>query len=156
MTEADRSPNQHPEILFVCVHNAGRSQMAASLLNVLSDGRATAMSAGTMPAEHVHPEVVDVMREIGLDLGDATPQVVTEEMLEGADRVITMGCNVDDACPGAIFDAEDWGLPDPKGLPAAEVREIRDTIRARVLVLLEELGIPVPEEAAVFGFLTRA
>ena len=144
MTEADRSPNQHPEILFVCVHNAGRSQMAASLLNVLSDGRATAMSAGTMPAEHVHPEVVDAMREIGLDLGDATPQVVTEEMLEGADRVITMGCNVDDACPGAIFDAEDWGLPDPKGRPLREVREIRDTIRARVASLLEELGIPSP------------
>ena len=107
------------------------------------------MSAGTMPAEHVHPQVVDAMREIGLELADATPQVVTEEMLEGADRVITMGCNVDDACPGAIFDAEDWGLPDPKGLPAAEVREIRDTIRARVVALLEELGIRAPREAAV-------
>ncbi len=75
MTEADRSPNQHPEILFVCVHNAGRSQMAASLLNVLSDGRATAMSAGTMPAEHVHPEVVDAMREIGLDLAMQRPKL---------------------------------------------------------------------------------
>ena len=145
MTESNSNSVERPEILFVCVHNAGRSHIAASLLNTLSDGKAFALSAGTMPAEHVHPEVVDAMREIGLDLGDATPQVVTEEMLEGADRVITMGCNVDDACPAAIFDAEDWGLPDPMGRPAHEVREIRDTIRTRVLALLGELGIPVSE-----------
>ena len=131
----------------------GRSQMAAALLNVLSGGKAIGMSAGAMPAEHVHPEVVDVMREIGLELGDATPQVVTEEMLEAADRVITMGCNVDDACPRAVFDSEGWGLPDPNGRPADEIREIRDTIRARVLALLEELGILVPDigAAAVQG-----
>lgn len=123
--------------------------MAASLLNVLSGGKAIAMSAGTMPEEHAHPEVVDVMREIGLELGDATPQVVTEKMLEGADRVITMGCTIDNACPGAIFDAEDWGLPDPRGRPAEEIREVRDTIRARVIALPEELEIPVAEGVAV-------
>ena len=95
MTQAHNTNEGRPEILFVCVHNAGRSQMAAALLNVLSGGKAIGMSAGAMPAEHVHPEVVDVMREIGLELGDATPQVVTEEMLEAADRVITMGCNVE-------------------------------------------------------------
>lgn len=84
-----------------------------------------------------------------MDLADATPQVVTEGMLEGADRVITIGCNVDDACPNAIFDVEDWGLPDPKWLPADEVRAIRDRIRTRVLALLEELEIPVAEGAVV-------
>ena len=148
MTQANPSTDRQPEVLFVCVHNAGRSQMAAVLLNILSGGRAIGMSAGTMPTEHVHPEVVDVMREISVELGDATPQVVTEEMLEGADRVITMGCNLDDTCPGAIFDSEDWGLPDPKGLPAEEIREIRDRIRARVVDLLDELGIPVEDAVA--------
>ncbi len=138
-----------PVVLFDCAHNAGRSQMAAALLGTLSGGKAVALSAGTMPAEHIHPEVADAMREIGLDLGVATPRLVTDEMLEGADRVITMGCNVDDACPGAVFQSEDWGLPDPKGRPMDEIRAIRDTIHARVLELLEELGIPAQDAAGV-------
>lgn len=138
-----------PEVLFVCVHNAGRSQMAAALLSAFSGGKAVALSAGTMPAKHVHPEVVETMPEIGLVLGDATSQLVTEEMLEGADRVITMGCNVDDACPGAVFESEDWGLPDPKGRPMDEIRAIRDAIHVRAMELLEELGIPAQGAAGV-------
>ena len=138
-----------PVVLFVCAHNAGRGQMAAALVGALSGGKAVALSAGTMPAERVHPEVVDAMREIGLDRGVATPRLVTEEMPKGVDRVITMGCNVDDACPGTVFQSEDWGLPDPKGRPMDEIRAIRDTIHARVLELLEELGIPAQDAAGV-------
>ena len=111
----------------------------------MSGGKAVALSASTMPAEHVHPEVADAMRKIGLDLGDATPRLVTE----GDDRVITMGCNVDDACPGAVFQSEDWGLPDPKERPMDEVRAIRNTIHARLPELLEELGIPAQNVAGV-------
>ena len=147
MNQSNQSSSAQPEVLFVCVHNAGRSQMAAALLSALSGGEAVALSAGTMPAERVHPEVVEAMREIALDFGGAIPQLVTEEMLEGAERVITMGCNVDDACPGAVFHSEDWGLPDPKGRPMDEVRAIRDTIRARVLELLDELGIQAQDAA---------
>ena len=147
MTQSNGAQDKRPEVLFVCVHNAGRSQMAAALLSSLSGGRVVAMSAGTMPSEHVHPEVTEAMREIGLELGDATPQLVTEEMLEGADHVVTMGCNVDDACPGAVFQAEDRGLPNPKDQPMNEVRAIRETIRDRVLGLLEELGVPAQDQA---------
>ena len=142
MTQPNSAQDQRPEVLFVCVHNAGRSQMAAALLSSLSGGRVIDMSAGTMPADHVHSEVAEAMRELGMAVGDATLELVTEEMLEGADRVVTMGCNVDDACPGAVFQSEDWGLPDPKGRPMDEIRAIRDATHARVLELLEELGIP--------------
>ena len=147
MTQPNSAQDQRPEVLFVCVHNAGRSQMAAALLSSLSGGRVIAMSAGTMPADHVHSEVAEAMRELGMEVGDATLELVTEEMLEGADRVVTMGCNVDDACPGAVFQSEDWGLPDPKGRPMDETRAIRETIRDRVLGLLEELGVPAQDQA---------
>ena len=133
--------SEPPRALFVCVHNAGRSQMAAAFLNVLSEGRAFGESAGTEPGEYVHPEVAEVMREVDIEVGDALPQLLTMEMLFKADRVVTMGCFVEDACPTAIVDTEDWGLPDPKGQPLAEVRRIRDEIHDRVALLLREMGI---------------
>lgn len=125
-------------VLFVCLHNAGRSQMSQALLERAATGRHTALSAGTTPAEHVHPEVVEVMRELGIDLSDRRPQLLTRELAEQADIVVTMGCG--DACPyipGKRY--IDWDLPDPKGLPIDEVRAIRDDIARRVQQLVTEL-----------------
>ena len=126
-------------VLFACVHNAGRSQMAAALLNQLADpGRARAISAGTQPAEHVHPIVTEVMREAGLDLGGVRPQLLTAELAAEADLLVTMGCV--EACPAVLgLGRQDWPLPDPKGQPIARVREIRDEIRGRVQRLLAAL-----------------
>ena len=127
-------------VIFACVHNAGRSQMAAAFFNQLADGqRARAISAGTQPGERVHPEVVEVMREKGLDLAAATPQKLTDELAREAALLITMGCG--DACPHVPgLRRDDWPLQDPKGQPAARVREIRDDIRARVEALLTAEG----------------
>jgi arsenate reductase len=122
-------------VLFVCLHNAGRSQMSAALFERAAAGKHTALSAGTTPAEHVHPEVVEVMQELGIDLSDRKPQLLTRELAERADVVVTMGCG--DACPyipGKRY--IDWNLPDPKGRPLDEVREIRDDIAHRVRSLL--------------------
>lgn len=126
-------------VLFACVHNAGRSQMAAALLNQLAEpGRARALSAGTQPAAHVHPVVVEAMREVGSELSEAQPQRLTAELAAGADLLITMGCG--EACPVIPgLRQEDWPLPDPKGQPMERVREIREEIRARVQKLLEAL-----------------
>jgi arsenate reductase (thioredoxin) len=125
-------------IVFACVHNAGRSQMAAAFFNALVDpAKARALSAGTAPGERVHPEVVEVMREAGIDLASATPQRLTPELAAGAQMLVTMGCG--DECPhipGVIRD--DWPLADPKGKPLPEVRAIRDDIRRRVAMLVEE------------------
>jgi arsenate reductase (thioredoxin) len=125
-------------IVFACVHNAGRSQMAAAFFNALVDpARARALSAGTSPGERVHPEVVAVMREAGIDLASAKPQRLTPELAAGAQLLVTMGCG--DECPyipGVIRD--DWPLEDPKGKPLEEVRAIRDDIRRRVAMLVEE------------------
>jgi arsenate reductase len=119
-------------VVFACIHNAGRSQMAAALFNQLADpSKARAISAGTTPGPRVHPEVHDAMMEIGIDLGGVAPQRLTAELAGGASFLITMGCG--DACPvipGAVRD--DWPLPDPKGRPVEEVRAIRDDIRERV------------------------
>jgi arsenate reductase len=127
-------------VVFACVHNAGRSQMAAALFNRLADlQRARAISAGTAPGPRVHPEVVEAMAEIGMDLRDITPQLLTPELADGARALITMGCG--DQCPvipGAM--REDWPLPDPKGRPIDEVRAIRDDIRARVETLVRAHG----------------
>jgi arsenate reductase (thioredoxin) len=120
--------------LFVCLHNAGRSQMSAALWEVAGH---EAASAGTTPGERVHPEVVDVMHELGIDLSDRTPQKLTTEMAEWAEVVVTMGCG--DECPyipGKRY--VDWDLPDPKGKPIDEVRAIRDDIRARIQELAGE------------------
>ena len=124
--------------LFVCLHNAGRSQMSAALFEREADGRHHALSAGTTPTDHVHPEVVEVMRELGLDLADRTPRLLTSELAERADIVVTMGCG--DECPyipGRRY--IDWDLPDPKGLPLDDVRAIRDEIASRVRTLVQEL-----------------
>jgi arsenate reductase len=125
-------------VLFVCLHNAGRSQMSAALFERAAEGRHQASSAGTSPGEHVHPEVVDVMREIGIDLADRVPRKLTTELAEQADVVITMGCG--DECPyipGKRY--LDWNLQDPKGRPVDEVRATRDEISRRVSELLEDL-----------------
>jgi arsenate reductase (thioredoxin) len=125
-------------VLFVCLHNAGRSQMSQALFEQAANARHTALSAGTTPGERVHPEVVEVMRELGIDLADRKPQLLTRELAQEADIVITMGCG--DQCPyipGKRY--IDWDLPDPKGRPIDEVRATRDEIRRRVTALLAEL-----------------
>ena len=127
-------------VLFVCLHNAGRSQMSKALFERAAGGRHAALSAGSEadPAGRVHPEVVEVMRELGIDLADRTPQPLTTELAEAADVVVTMGCG--DACPyipGRRY--LDWELPDPKGRPVAEVRATRDDIARRVERLVSEL-----------------
>lgn len=132
-----------PEVLFVCVQNAGRSQMAASLLTLRSGGRVGVRSAGSDPAEIVQPLAVEVMAELGVNLGDAFPKPLTDEVVRAADVVVTMGCG--DACPiypGKRY--EDWEVGDPaETLSYDEVRAIRDDIDARVQRLLSELGIPL-------------
>jgi arsenate reductase len=125
-------------VLFVCLHNAGRSQMSQALFEQAASGRHTALSAGTTPGEHVHPEVVEVMRELDINLADREPQLLTTELAQQADVVVTMGCG--DACPyipGKRY--IDWNLPDPKGCPLDEVRATRDDIEQRVRVLVAEL-----------------
>ena len=124
-------------VLFVCVQNAGRSQMAAALFNRYSTASLRAESAGTRPARRVHPEVVAAMREVGIDLEGNTPQRMTSELAAGVDRVVTMGCG--DECPVVRAPVEDWGLPDPAGQPPGTVRAIRDEIDARVRALLASL-----------------
>ena len=127
-------------VLFACVHNAGRSQMAAALFNELaSASRARAVSAGMQPGARVHPEVVLVMKEVGIDLSDESPRLLTDELARSASLLVTMGCG--EACPVAPgLRREDWPLEDPKGKPAPRVREIRDEVRARVLALIEREG----------------
>ena len=129
-----------PSALFVCVHNAGRSQMAAGFLSALSGGAVEVRSAGSMPADQINPAAVDAMLEVGIDLRTERPKVLTTEAVQASDVVITMGCG--DVCP--IFPGkryEDWQLDDPAGQGIASVRPIRDEIRARVLTLLVELGV---------------
>lgn len=125
------------KVIFACVHNAGRSQMAAAFFNHLADPqKATATSAGTEPGERVHPEVQFVMQEVGIDLSGAKPLKLTEELAKGAQLLITMGCG--DKCPYVPgLRRDDWPLRDPKGLPAEEVRAIRDEVKQRVEVLIE-------------------
>ncbi len=128
-------------VLFACVHNAGRSQMAAALFNKLADPtKARAVSAGTNPGQRVHPEVVSVMREEGLDLTEARPQKLTSELASQAQLLITMGCG--DECPFVPgLRRDDWPLEDPKGQPLARVREIKDDIRRRVEALIDAEGV---------------
>jgi arsenate reductase (thioredoxin) len=132
-----------PEVLFVCVHNAGRSQMAAGLLEKLAGGRVSVRSAGSDPAEAINPAAVEAMREVGVDLSRALPKPLADEALRAADVVVTMGCG--DACPvypGKRY--EDWELEDPAGKELAEVRSIRDEIERRVRALLEDLAPTSP------------
>jgi arsenate reductase len=127
-------------VLFACVHNAGRSQMAAAWLDRLADpAKARAISAGTEPGARVHPEVVAAMREVGIDLAAETPKRLTEELARTAALLVTMGCG--EACPVVPgLRRDDWPLDDPKGQPVARVREIRDEIRRRVSALVDAEG----------------
>ncbi len=129
-----------PSALFVCVHNAGRSQMAAGFLRELSGGAVEVRSAGSMPAEQINPVAVDAMLEKGIDIRAEKPKILTTEAVQASDVVITMGCG--DACP--IFPGkryEDWALKDPAGQGIEAVRPIRDEIEGRVRALLDELGV---------------
>lgn len=125
------------EVLFVCVGNAGRSQMAEAFFNRAAGGMARAISAGTKPAGAVDPQTIEVMREVGIDISGNRPKALTMEMLEQADRVVTMGCGVEGVCPASFVETEDWQLEDPKGKPSEDVRRIRDEIETRVMRLLE-------------------
>ncbi len=127
-------------VLFACVHNAGRSQMAAAWFNALADAtKARAMSAGTEPGARVHPEVLEVMREVGIDLSGRSPQRLTDDLTRGAQLLVTMGCG--EACPVVPgLKREDWPLEDPKGKSLDRVRQIRDEARRRVEALLAHQG----------------
>ncbi len=139
--ELSRHPGGHvPEVLFVCVHNAGRSQMAAGLLERAAAGRVGVRSCGSEPADRLNPAVVEALAEVGVDISRAFPKPITDEVVRAADVVITMGCG--DACPiypGKRY--EDWELDDPAGLELDDVRLIRDEIDRRVRRLLGELAV---------------
>jgi arsenate reductase (thioredoxin) len=142
MTTTEELSASKPSVLFVCVHNAGRSQMAAGFLSALSGGAVEVRSAGSMPAEQVNPVAVQAMAEVGVDITAERPKVLTTEAVQASDVVVTMGCG--DACP--IFPGkryEDWQLDDPAAQGIDAVRPIRDEIRGRILGLLDELGVPV-------------
>ncbi|HEX2810873.1 MAG TPA: arsenate reductase ArsC [Kineosporiaceae bacterium] len=127
-----------PAVLFVCVHNAGRSQMAAGFLTALADGEVEVRSAGSLPADQVNPAAVEAMHEVGIDISEQTPKLLTADAVQASDVVITMGCG--DSCP--VFPGTrylDWDLPDPAGQGIDAVRPIRDEIRSRVEALLTEL-----------------
>lgn len=128
-------------VLFVCVHNSGRSQMAEAFFNQLAKGKAEALSAGTSPAAVVDPTVVEVMKQVGIDISHNVPKALTLEMIERADRMVTMGCGAEAqaVCPASFIETEDWALEDPKGKPLEEVRKIRDEIKSRIMKMLAEL-----------------
>ncbi len=128
-------------VLFVCVHNSGRSQMAEAFFNQLSKGKAQAYSAGTQPADKVNPVVIEAMREVGIDISSNRPKALTIDMVEKADRMITMGCGAEAeaVCPASFIETEDWALEDPKGKSLKQVRKIRDEIKEMVTKLLNEI-----------------
>lgn len=128
-------------VLFVCVGNSGRSQMAEAFFNQLANGKARAISAGTNPAADVEPTVVRAMKEVGIDISGNKPKSLTPEMIDQANLVITMGCGAEAACPASWVETRDWGLEDPKDKAIEKVREIRDEIRARVKALMKEIGV---------------
>ena len=133
-----QTPHDLPEVLFVCVHNAGRSQMAAAFLDHHAHGRIRVRSAGSTPADEVNPAVVLAMSEVGIDISRERPKGLTDDVVREADAVITMGCG--DACP--VFPGKrylDWELPDPAGKTVEEIRPIRDEIDRRVRTLVEQL-----------------
>ncbi|MFO7773390.1 MAG: arsenate reductase ArsC [Dehalococcoidia bacterium] len=127
------------KILFVCVHNSGRSQMAEAFFNRYAGPQARASSAGTLPASDLNHTVMEAMKEMGMDISQQRPKPLTTEMVQNADRVITMGCGVEEACPVVFVPVEDWQLEDPEGKPIQKVREIRDEIEAKVKKLVEEI-----------------
>jgi protein-tyrosine-phosphatase len=138
MTISDATPTSKPSVLFVCVHNAGRSQMAAGFMTHLGQGRVEVLSAGSAPKDSINPVAVAAMAEVGIDISHNSPKVLTPEVVQQSDAVITMGCG--DACPfypGKRY--EDWVLEDPAGQGIESVRVIRDDIKLRVETLLAEL-----------------
>jgi len=138
MTTSEATPTSKPSVLFVCVHNAGRSQMAAGFMTHLGQGRVEVLSAGSAPKDSINPVAVEAMAELGIDISQNSPKVLTPEAVQQSDAVITMGCG--DACPfypGKRY--EDWVLEDPAGQGIESVRVIRDEIKTRVEALLAEL-----------------
>jgi len=128
------------KVLFVCVHNAGRSQIAEAYFNRLSAlNKAVAFSAGTKPSKEINPVVVQVMKEAGFDLSRKTPKILTLNMLENADKVVTMGCGVEETCPASFVPSEDWQIEDPEGNSIETVRRIRNEIELKVKRLLTEI-----------------
>lgn len=128
-------------VLFVCLHNSGRSQIAEAFFNQIAGGKAKAYSAGTQPADKINPVVVEAMREVGIDISGNRPKALTMDMVEKADRMITMGCGAEAeaVCPASFIETEDWALEDPNGKSLEQVRKIRDKIKNRVVKLLAEL-----------------
>jgi arsenate reductase len=124
-------------VLFICVHNSGRSQMAEAYFNQMAKGKARAISAGSQPADRVNPTVAEAMLEEGIDIRGNKPRLLTHEMMEGIDRAVTMGC--ENACPYTTVRTEDWGLEDPKDKPIERVRKIRDEIKNKVATLIAEM-----------------
>ncbi|MDD5500604.1 MAG: arsenate reductase ArsC [Candidatus Omnitrophica bacterium] len=132
------------KVLFVCVHNSGRSQMAEAFFNKLARGKAQALSAGTQPASAVNPVVVEAMREARINISGNKPKMLTFDMVKKADRMITMGCGAEaeGVCPASFIETEDWALEDPKGETLEQVRKIRDEIKERVNRLVKEILTP--------------
>lgn len=128
------------KVLFLCVHNSGRSQMAEAFFNAYAPPGLRASSAGSVPGDKLNPVVGQAMKELGIDMSGRRPKALTLEMMEGADRVISMGCGVEESCPAALVPIEDWQIDDPHGQPIEKVREIRDRIQARVRDLVQEMG----------------
>src|SRR6478609_238683 len=140
-TKARNTMSEKPTVLFVCIHNAGRSQMAAGFMKELSGGAVDVLSAGSEPKDQINPMAIQVMAEEGIDIANEVPKILTTDAVKESDVVITMGCG--DTCP--IFPGkryEDWELDDPAGQGVEAVRPIREEIRARVLTLLDSLGVP--------------
>jgi arsenate reductase len=124
-------------VLFICVHNSGRSQMAEAFFNQMAEGKAKAISAGSHPTDEVNPVVVKAMGEVGIDISRNKPKLLTLQMMEGIDKAVTMGC--ENACPLTTVETVDWGLEDPKDKPLERVRTIRDDIKNRVGNLIKEM-----------------
>ena len=124
-------------VLFICVHNSGRSQMAEAFFNHVAKGKAKAISAGSHPADKVNPVATEAMREVGIDISRNKPKLLTLKMMEGVDRAVTMGCK--DGCPLTTVQTDDWALEDPKDKPIERVRKIRDEIKTRVAKLVKEM-----------------
>jgi arsenate reductase len=133
------NPFSHPRVLFVCMENAGRSQIARALFSAMSDGFGEARSAGTQPAERIHPHVTEAMAARGYDLSGEVPKPLNVEGAEWADLVVTMGCG--DECPVTCKPTEDWALPDPKSMEGGDLSALIDDIRARVADLLDRLSV---------------
>jgi arsenate reductase len=126
-------------VLFICVHNSGRSQMAEAFFNRYAKGKAMAISAGTQPASHVDRTVMEAMKEVGVDISANRSKLLTLEMMESVDKAVTMGCGVEDVCPATFIPSEDWHLEDPEGKPIEKVRRIRNEIDAKVKKLIREI-----------------